>query len=106
MTTAYEVVFAERFNEDIREARKWYNKQQIGLGKKFYAEVKSSLEAIRKTPKFQIRYDNVRCLPLKIYPFMIHFTVDEKQKIILIAACIHCSLNPHSHWLTEGSSHE
>ena len=98
---SYQFFFSERFKSDIREARKWYNKQQRGLGKKFYAEVKSHLEAIRKSPKFQIRYDEVRCLPLKKYPFMIHDAVDDSQKIILILACIHCLLNPHSHWLTE-----
>ena len=42
MAVAYEIVFAERFKDDIREARKWYNKQQRGLGKFFYAEVDKS----------------------------------------------------------------
>lgn len=73
----YRFYFSERFKTDIRQARKWYNKQQRGLGKKFYREVKSSLEAIQKSHKFQIRYDEVRCLPLKKYPFMVHYTVDD-----------------------------
>jgi len=97
----YKFFFAERFKLDIREARKWYNQQQKSLGKKFYKEVKNGLEAIRKTPEFQIRYDDIRCLPLKKYPFMIHYTIDEKQNTVLILACIHCSLDPHSHWLNE-----
>jgi hypothetical protein len=98
---SYQFLFSERFKTDIREARKWYNREQPGLGKKFYAEVKSKLQAIRKSPKFQLRYNEVRCLPLKKYPFMIHYTVDDTLKIILVLACIHCSLNPHGHWLSE-----
>lgn len=97
----YRFHFSERFRLDIQEARKWYNQRQKGLGKKFYTEVKSSLEAIRRTPQFQVRYDEIRCLPLKTYPFMIHYQVDEGQKTVLILACIHCSLNPHAHWLLE-----
>ena len=97
----YQFLFSLRFRDDIREARKWYNRQQKGLGKKFYSEVKRSLEAIEQTPQFQVRYDEIRCLPLKKYPFMIHFTIDEQQKSILILGCIHCSLEPHSHWVKE-----
>jgi hypothetical protein len=97
----YQFLFSLRFRDDIREARKWYNRQQKGLGKKFYSEVKHSLEAIRKTPQFQIRYDEIRCLPLRKYPFMIHFTIDEQEKSVLVLACIHCSLEPHSHWVKE-----
>jgi hypothetical protein len=98
---AYRFLFADQFKIDVKESRKWYEEKQKGFGKKFYAEVKASLEAIKKTPHFQTRYDEVRCLPLKKYPFMIHFLVDEAQNRVLILACIHCSLNPHGHWLTE-----
>jgi hypothetical protein len=96
---AYKILFSDRFLLDIQESKKWYNQQQKGLGKKFYTEVKSGLKSISKSPHFQVRYDEVHCLPLKKYPFMIHYTIDEKNKTIFIAACIHCSLNPHSHWL-------
>lgn len=98
---SYQFFFSGKFKDDIREARKWYDKQERGLGKKFYAEVRAGLVAIQKSPHFQIRYDEVRCLPLRKYPFMIHFTVDEVKQTVLVLACIHCSLNPHSHWLLE-----
>ncbi len=98
---AYKFLFHERFKSDIKESRKWYNQQQKGLRKKFYIEVKNVLETIRKTTHFQIRYDEIRCVPLKKYPFMIHYTVEEKTKIVLILACIHCSFSPHIHWLNE-----
>jgi len=97
----YQVCFSKRFRDDIREARKWYNQRKKGLGKKFYSEVEDSLKAIKKSPHFQIRYDNIRCLPLNKYPFMIHFTIDEETEIILVLGCIHCSLEPHSHWINE-----
>jgi hypothetical protein len=97
----YKFLFAEQFKSDVRESRKWYNDQQKGLGKKFYEDVKSGLEAIRKTPNFAVRYDRIRCLPLKKYPFMIHYQVDESNKTVLFLACIHCSLDPGLHWIKE-----
>ncbi len=62
--------------EDIQYGIDWYNDKQSELGKKFYTDVKATLETIRSSPFFQIRYDNVRCIPLDDYPFMVHYTVD------------------------------
>jgi len=44
-------------------------------------------------PFYQVRYKNVRCLPMKKYPYMIHLTVDEKERIVTIRAVIHTSQN-------------
>jgi hypothetical protein len=65
----YKISFSERFLLDVQESKKWYNQQQKGLGKKFYAEVKASLKSISKNPYFQVRYDEVHCLPLKEVSF-------------------------------------
>jgi len=48
---------------------------------------------------YQVRYgDKVRCLPIKTFPFMLHFTVDKKHKMVTIRAVFHTSKNPSS-WL-------
>ncbi|OFY88671.1 MAG: hypothetical protein A3K10_16910 [Bacteroidetes bacterium RIFCSPLOWO2_12_FULL_31_6] len=79
---------------DIQEAIDWYNKQQKGLGKKFHTAVLSHFDSLKKNPHFEIRYDFVNCLPLKKFPFMIHFTVDEVNQIVAVRAVFHTSLNP------------
>lgn len=79
---------------DIQESIDWYNKQQKGLGKKFHSAILNSIESLIKSPHFEMRYDNVHCLPLNKYPFMIHFTIDEVKKIVVIRAIFHTSLNP------------
>lgn len=79
---------------DIQESIDWYDKQQKGLGKKFHAPILNSIERLVKSPHFEMRYDNVHCLPLNKYPFMIHFTIDEAQKIVVVRAIFHTSLNP------------
>lgn len=80
--------------QDIQKAIDYYDNQQIGLGKKFEETLNKHLVSISKNPFFKVRYDNVHCLPLKKYPYMIHFTIDEDDKVVNIRAVLHTSLNP------------
>jgi len=65
---------------DIQEQIHFYNDKQKGLGKRFHNDVKSTFKSIRKNPFYQIRYKDVRCLPLKKFPTMVHYTLDENKK--------------------------
>jgi len=91
----YKSIILALAKEDIREAARWYNKQQNGLGKKFSAEVREKVHCIRQNPKASnIRYDGVRTAVLNVFPFMVHYTIDERNKTIIIAAVLHTSRNP------------
>lgn len=79
---------------DIQEAVYWYNDQQSNLGKKFHNTIEVTLSKLKKNPFFQIRYDDVHCLPVKVFPYMIHFTVDEERKVIIVRAVFHTSQTP------------
>ena len=81
---------------EIQEAIKWYNKQKTGLGKKFFAEVNSHINILKVKPYFKVRYDEVHCLPLKKFPYMIHFTIDEPDRIVSVRSVFHTSINPDS----------
>ncbi len=80
--------------QDIQDGIDWYNNKQKGLGRKFLTEVKSSFSKLKVNPFFQIRYDNVRCYPMPKFPFMIHFTIDESAKFVLIKAIFNTSRYP------------
>lgn len=81
--------------EDIREAARWYNKQSPGLGKRYTAEVRESVLFIRQNPTAcNIRYDKVRTAVLKVFPFMIHYTINEVSKTVVISAVLHTSRDP------------
>ncbi len=81
---------------DIQEAINFYDNQQPGLGKRFESVLNEHIIILMKTPLFRKRYDNVRCFPLKKFPYMIHFTVNEKEKIVIIRAVFHTSKNPNT----------
>ena len=94
----YKMVIAPRALQEIQDAIDHYNGKQKGLGKRFFSGVKKTIEVIRKSPFYQIRYDDVRCLLVKKFPYMLHFTISEKDRIIFVHAVIHTSLNPDEHW--------
>ncbi|MFP3422191.1 hypothetical protein R0K19_22755, partial [Bacillus sp. SIMBA_161] len=79
--------------EDIQLAIEYYDDQQIGLGQKFESVLNKHITTLKKNPFFRIRYDNIRCLPLKKFPFMIHFTINENKKFVIIRALFHTAMD-------------
>jgi plasmid stabilization system protein ParE len=80
--------------QDIQDAIDWYEHQQKGLGEKFYHYLDNVLESLGTNPYYQVRYSNIRCLPLQKYPFMIHFTIDEANAFVIIRAIFNTSIDP------------
>jgi len=91
---SYSLVIDPKAIEDIQQAIDYYDEQQSGLGKRFESALNKRLLTLEKNPFFQNRYDQVRCLPMKRFPFMVHFTINEKQSIVTIRAVFHTSLDP------------
>jgi hypothetical protein len=90
----YKLVVQPAARIDIQDSIAWYNRQQKGLGRRFHSTVKESFDHLRTNPFFQNRYSAVRCLPLKKFPFMVHFTVEETKKQVVVHAVFHTSLHP------------
>ena len=91
---SYSVIIEPVALKDIQQGINYYDDQQAGLGKKFEAAVNEHLVSIGKNAFFQVRYDNVHCLPVKKYPYMIHFTVNETDAIVTVRAVFQTSLDP------------
>ncbi|MFZ1676517.1 MAG: type II toxin-antitoxin system RelE/ParE family toxin [Saprospiraceae bacterium] len=94
----YKILINPKAKIDIQTAIQWYNNKSLGLGKIFHLFLKSQIEVLKSNPFFQVRYSNVRCLPLRKYPYMIHFTVDESKNEVRIRAVFNTSMDPKK-WL-------
>ena len=94
----YNIVIEPEALQDVQRAIDYYDDQQTGLGKKFEAALNEHLVSLEKSPFFQVRYDNVHCLPIKKYPYMIHFTVSEVDQKVTVRALFHTSLDPEK-WM-------
>jgi plasmid stabilization system protein ParE len=90
----YRIKIEPEAHQDIQEAIDWYNHQQPGLGRRFHTEVKVSFKKLKIHPFFQVRYDNVHCFILNKFPYMVHYTIDEENKIIIVRAVFGTSRDP------------
>ena len=91
----FKVIFHPEVANDIQEAIDWYNFKQNGLGNRFLIAVKKQLKILEKSAlHYAVRYDNIRCMPLHKFPFMIHFRVNDNQRIVNVEAIFNTNRNP------------
>ncbi len=91
----YKSIILPLAKEDVREAAKWHNKKSQGLGKKFTAEVREKVRFIRQnSTASNVRYDDVHTAVLNIFPYMVHYTIDEPNKTAVVFAILHTSRDP------------
>jgi hypothetical protein len=91
----FKMVFAPEVKLDVQDAIDWYNNHQAGLGKRIVNELKKHFKDIQKSPEsIAIRYNDTRCYPLKKFPYMIHYRLDNESNTIYIDAVFHTSRDP------------
>jgi len=91
----YRTVLLPLAKKDIREIYNWYNQRQEGLGNRFLIQLRKKILTIRQFPKAaRIRYDNMHVALLDVFPYMIHYAVNEEQEEIVIASILSMSRNP------------
>jgi hypothetical protein len=74
----YKAVILPIARQDIKEAAVWYDSKESGLGKRFVSEVRQKVNLLTKNPHSSAtRYDEVKTAVLDVFPFMIHYFVDE-----------------------------
>ncbi len=94
----WKVEFSPESFAEVHEALNFYMEKGFQTGEAFIQDVNNGVESLEINPYYQIRYKNIRCLPLSKFPFMIHFELDEDKKQVKILGCIHTSLNPNKSW--------
>jgi hypothetical protein len=71
--TEFEIVFEVSAISDIKDSKLWYNLRKSGLGLKFQNHVTKQIQSLINSPeKYAIKYDDVRCIFLKKFPFLFH----------------------------------
>jgi hypothetical protein len=59
----------------------------------------TNLKSLQINPFFHIRYDNIGCLPFEVFKYMIHFSIDEPNKTVIVLAVISTYQDPKQNWL-------
>ncbi len=82
-------VVASQHIDDIYD---WYEKQQIGLGKRFLSEIANTFQRIQQTPAgYQITHEQHRRAIMGKFPYGVFYEEQETQ--IIISAVLHTARN-------------
>jgi len=80
---------------DIDMAIEYYNSLATDLGYRFADFINEYFEHIAFTPTASaVRYKNIRCKPVKKFPFLITYTVDEANKSVNVLRVFNTYLEP------------
>jgi plasmid stabilization system protein ParE len=87
------VVWTPDANEDLLDARGWYDNIRPELGERFALAVEATLAAIAERPlQFAVVYRNRRRAGVRRFPYGIFFELQEHR--IVVIACFHGRRNP------------
>lgn len=93
----YRVLILPEATDDLKQAKKWYRQHNAELPKRFIKEVKNTINRIRLTPFANaIRYQNVHVGIVPIFPYCIHYIVEEDEKTLVVLAIHHTSMSPEN----------
>lgn len=90
---SYKIVIEPRAIADIQDAVDYYETKREDLGAYFYQIVDEYIESIAKNPFFQIRYKDYHGLPVKIFPYIILYHIDENEKTVYVLSVFNTSQN-------------
>ena len=89
----YNLILKPKAQQDIRNSIEWYREQSGNLPEKFLDKIDKCLEKISKNPEhYQKRYNEIRIVFTKKFPYGIYYTVEEKT--VFVHAILHTKQNP------------
>lgn len=91
---AFKIVITNLASLEIEDAFEYYETKSKGLGNKFIVYLKGYINVLKVTPElFAIkRSPFFRELPLKKFPFVIIYEIDQNQ--VIVYSVFHTSRNP------------
>ena len=86
----YKVLYLDEVENDIAVAKQWYAERQKDLDARFAVAVKETLSNISKMPSaYATRYRNIRIAHTRVFPFNVHFYIDETKAQVVITGIVH-----------------
>jgi toxin ParE1/3/4 len=87
MLKKYDIDIEPEALDDIQNAVDYYDSKQMGLGKRFYNTVDKNMSFLKRNyHAFTVRYDDIRCMPVDKFPYMIHYRILENQETVSVKA--------------------
>ena len=83
---SFVVKILKRADLELEEIFLYYESISNDLADKFLSEYENHLITLENIPFFQVKHNIIRKLPIKKFPYTIHFRVEENEKIVYIEA--------------------
>lgn len=98
MKQSFKVVITPSAKNDVIQARKWYKQINAELPKRFREGVSNVLVNLKIRPHVHaIRYRYVRIAAMPVFPYSIHYFIDEEAGRVVVIGVHHTSIDP-SKW--------
>lgn len=76
------VVLSKAAERDIQEAVEYYENARQGLGFEFLEQIDDTLDRLSQFHAFSVRYDDVRIIRMRRFPYVLHYVVQEASTVI------------------------
>lgn len=93
----FEIFQYPEADQDILAAVNYYKEISNSTASNFEKQLSKAYDQLERNPFFQVRYDDVRVLPLKKFPYIILFHIDEIKKIVFVISVLCTHQNPEKY---------
>ncbi|MEO8761231.1 MAG: type II toxin-antitoxin system RelE/ParE family toxin [Bacteroidia bacterium] len=91
----YSVTIHAEAEKHLAKYYLYYEERLLGLGDEFISSVEKCIHYIQKNPvSNEVKYKNFRMAMIDRFPYGVFYLVNQKQKIILIAAVFFLKISP------------
>jgi plasmid stabilization system protein ParE len=91
--TAYRLLADPRADLDVVSTFDWYEREQVGLGDQFLAELRGAYDRVADGPlKYPTVRPGVRRALIRRFPYAVYFSVEAQT--IFVLAVLHASRDP------------
>jgi len=91
----YKVLLLDEAKADIAGTRQYYNSLVQGLGKRFKLDLKKVVGQLQNNPHiFGFRFEEFRTANLQIFPYQVHYRIEENTNTVIVFAVLHGYRNP------------
>lgn len=97
MARSFDVRYNPKIYLDIQKAVDFYAEQTQSheLGQRFVNNAEDALSKLKQSAlHYQVRYDDIRLLPIPSFPYRAHYRVDEENNTVFVEAIFHTKENP------------
>ncbi len=85
---SFPVIVRPQAEQDLREARIWYEEKRTGLGMEFLAAINTVFQQIGEQPlQYPLVYRQLRRAILRRFPYLIYFCAGSDR--VEVVACLH-----------------